>query len=106
MTLTECRRLQLEAGELARAGWETLRAVCLRASTVEERALALAELEGAERERVILSKMEVELIGAGRVGLETGCEALEADLAVVTPEARQDAGKQPAMAREKAMADL
>lgn len=102
MTLSECRRMQLEAGELARAGWTELRAVCLRESSVEERALALAALEGAERERQILAKMEVEIVGAGRVSLEISSDGLEDDSAVMTPEELQEARKRPAKGREAA----
>jgi hypothetical protein len=106
MTLDECRRLKLEAGELARAGWESLRAVCLRESTIEERAKALAVLEGAERERQILARMELELIGSGRVSLEMGCDEPEAKSAVVTPEWPNEAGNRPANARGTAMSEL
>jgi hypothetical protein len=111
MTLSECRNLKLEAGDLAQAAWETLRAVCLRESAIEERAKALAALEGAERERQILAKMELELIGGGRL-IESDDEkpALEAAQValgpVITAESLPGASEPHAKAREGALDDL
>ena len=105
MTLEECGKLKLEADLLARAAWDALRLVCLRESTVGERATALAAVEGAERERQILWEMRMELIGSGRVSLEISSDGLEDDSAVMTPEELQEAGNGPAKAREAAWSD-
>jgi hypothetical protein len=111
MTLSECRNLKLEADLLARSAWDDLRGVCLRESTVGERATVLAVVEGAERERQILRQMEVELIGGGRLiesddekpALEAAQEALGP---VITAEALPGASEPPAKAREGALDGL
>jgi hypothetical protein len=103
MTLNECRLLQADAAALAAEAWATLRTTCLRDSTVQERAVALSAVEGAERERQILARLEVELIESGRVPGKTPREALPRPLAAVTPERAPDAAKGPATPRDAAL---